>query len=80
MTTKRIIPIAALLLLLAACDTKTCKCYIYDGTNQPYVETEYISDGTACSSLDYTRGTRYRACTEYNEPDIDPSQIGEEYT
>lgn len=80
MTTKRTIPFAAaLMLLLTACDTKSCKCYIYDGANQPYVEIEYLSDGTPCSSLDYTRTTRYRACLEYDEPDIDPSQIGEEY-
>ena len=77
---KRIIPFAAaLLLLFTACDTKSCKCYIYDGTSEPYLETDYVSEGTACSTLDYTRGTRYRVCLEYNEPEIDPGQIGQEY-
>ena len=77
---KRILPIAAVLLLFAtACDSKSCKCYVYDGTNEPYRETEFVAEGSACSSLDYSRGTRYRVCLEYDEPDIDPSQIGQEY-
>lgn len=77
---KRILPLAAALLLLAAaCDSKSCKCYVYDGTNDPYREIDYVSEGSACSTLDYTRGTRYRVCLEYEEADIDPSQIGQEY-
>ena len=80
MKLKRILTIAApTLLLLASCDTKTCKCYIYNGNNSPYIEQEYISEGTSCSSLDYDRGTQWRTCLEYNEPDIDPNDIGQEY-
>ena len=75
---KIIIP-AALLLLLASCDTKTCKCYTYNGMNTPTMEYEYISEGNSCSTLDYTHGTQYRTCLEYNEPDIDPGDIGQEY-
>ena len=43
------------------------------------MEYEYISEGNACSTLDYTHGTQYRICTEYNEPEIDPNEIGQEY-
>lgn len=76
----KIIASAALLLMLyASCDTKTCKCYIYNGTNPAYMEYEYISEGNSCSSLDYNHGTQYRTCLEYNEPDIDPGEIGQEY-
>ncbi|MCR4816700.1 MAG: hypothetical protein K5842_05905 [Bacteroidales bacterium] len=77
---KKLLTIAApTLLLLASCDTKTCKCYIYNGNNNPYIEQEYVSEGTSCSSLDYDHGTQYRTCLEYNEPDIDPNDIGQEY-
>jgi hypothetical protein len=69
----------AMIAVLASCDTKSCKCYIYDGNNPAQRVTEYIDDGTPCGTLDYTRGKRYRICTEYNEQDIDPSQIGQEY-
>ena len=44
---KKVLTIAApTLLLLASCDTKTCKCYIYNGNNNPYIEQEYVSEGT----------------------------------
>ena len=78
---KLILSIAALAaaISLASCDSKMCKCYIYNGQNTPYVETEYVQEGTACSALDYNRGTQYRTCLEYNEPDIDPNGIGQEY-
>lgn len=66
-------------LLMASCDTKSCKCYVYDGVSTPYMETDYVSEGTPCSSLSYNRGTQYRECLEYNEPDIDPNEIGQEY-
>lgn len=72
--------IAILLLMAAAsCDTKSCKCYMYDGNNTPQRVIEYIDEGSPCATLDYDRGTRYRVCTEYNEPDIDPNDIGQEY-
>ena len=60
---KLILSIASLAaaISLASCDSKMCKCYIYNGQNTPYVETEY------------------RTCLEYNEPDIDPNGIGQEY-
>lgn len=71
--------LATLVALATGCDTKSCKCYYYDGINNPYMEIEYVSEGSSCSSLDYNRGTQYRLCTEYNEPTIDPGDIGEEY-
>ena len=67
------------ILLLSACNSKTCKCYIYNGTSTPYEATEYVSDNEPCSVLDYTRGVQYRTCLEYNERDIDPHDIGQEY-
>ncbi len=79
--TSKITAIAAvgILALLSSCDTKTCKCYVYNGNNTPYLEQEYVSEGTPCSSLDFQQGTRYRTCIEYNERDIDPNDIGQEY-
>lgn len=68
-----------MLAVASSCDTKSCKCYVYDGTNPAYRTTEYIDDASPCASLDYNRGTRYRMCLEYNEPDIDPNEIGQEY-
>lgn len=69
----------AILLLQSACDTKSCRCYIYDGVNSPYKDIEYVAEGTSCSSLDYQNGKRYRYCTEMSDPDINPGEIGEEY-
>lgn len=66
-------------ILTASCDSKTCKCYLYNGVNTPYMEYEYVSEGTPCTSLDYDRTGQYRKCIEYNEPDIDPTEIGQEY-
>ena len=74
-----LIPAALMIIALASCDTKTCKCYIYNGANTPYMEYEYIAEGNSCATLDYNRGTQYRQCIEYNEPDIDPGDIGQEY-
>lgn len=68
-----------LLFLAVSCDTKTCKCYTYNGLNTPTMDYEYISEGNSCSTLDFNRGTQYRTCLEYNEPDIDPNDIGQEY-
>ena len=78
---KIIIPTIAVVLvaLAVSCDTKACKCYIYDGVNRPERVVEYVDESSPCSTLDYSRGTRYRICTEYNEPDIDPNEIGQEY-
>lgn len=70
---------AGMAALLGSCDSKSCRCYYYDGVNPAYTETEYVSDGSACSSLDYHRGTQYRTCTEMDEPYIDPGDIGQEY-
>ena len=67
------------LLATMSCDTKSCKCYYYNGNSTPYMEIEYVSEGTSCSSLDYERTTQYRQCLEYNEPDIDPGDIGQQY-
>ncbi len=69
----------ALVAIFASCDTKSCRCYIYDGVNTPYKEIEYVAEGTSCSSLDYQRGKQYRYCTEMSDPDINPGEIGEEY-
>lgn len=69
----------AILLAVSSCDTKSCKCYVYDGTNAAQRVIEYVDDASPCASLDYSRGTRYRICIENNEPDIDPSQIAQEY-
>ena len=44
---------------------------IYDG--------QYSIDERCVLQLDYDRGTQYRQCIEYNEPDIDPGDIGQEY-
>lgn|GEM_PF-1103674 len=80
MKTKKYYLVALLAFVaLASCDTKTCKCYVYNGNNTPYIEQEYISEGSPCSSLDYQQGTRYRTCIEYTERDIDPNDIGQEY-
>ena len=68
-----------MIIALASCDTKTCKCYIYNGANTPYTQYEYIAEGNTCSTPAYNRGTQYRTCLEYNEPDIDPNDIGQEY-
>lgn len=68
-----------LLTMVTSCDTKSCKCYVYDGNNTPQRVIEYVDESSPCSSLDYNRNTRYRTCLEYNEPDIDPTQIGQEY-
>ena len=75
---KIILPLIAI-ALLAACDTKSCKCYVYDGTNTPQRVIEYVDESSPCSSLDYKNSTRYRYCLEYGEEDIDPSEIGQEY-
>ncbi len=79
---KRIIfslALLALAALMASCDTKSCKCYVYNGVNTPSLEIEHVSSGSPCSSLDYQRGTQYRTCLEYNEQDINPGEIGQEY-
>lgn len=78
---KLIIPfcLIAFCLMLGACDSKSCKCYVYNGVNTPTIEIQYVSSGSPCSSLDYQRGTQYRTCLEYNEQDIDPNDIGREY-
>ena len=68
-----------MLMAAVSCDTKSCKCYIYDGNNAPQRVIEYVDEGKLCSSLDYSRGTRYRTCLEYNEQDINPDDIGQEY-
>lgn len=71
--------LVVMIAVMTSCDTKTCKCYINDGINPVDRVTEYVDEGTACSTLDYDRGNRYRICLENNEPDIDPSQIGQDY-
>ena len=71
--------LAIIVLALVSCDTKACKCYNYNGASQPYMDTEYVSDGTSCSALDRSSGHTYRVCLEYNEQEIDPGQIGQEY-
>ncbi|MCR5064544.1 MAG: hypothetical protein K6A67_02135 [Bacteroidales bacterium] len=78
---KLVIPTIAIIMLaiMASCNTKSCKCYIYDGVNRPERVIEYVDESSPCSSLDYTRTPRYRMCTEYNEPDINPDDIGQEY-
>lgn len=79
---KKVILISLIALFACAvssCDSKSCRCYIYDGVNPVYKEIEYVSDGTACSSLNYRNGNKYRSCVEMNEPDIDPNEIGQEY-
>lgn len=68
-----------ILAIMASCNTKSCKCYIYDGVNTPERVIEYVDESKPCSSLDYTRTPRYRTCIEYNEPDINPGDIGQEY-
>ena len=73
------IGLATAALLFAACDSKSCKCYYYDGVNEPYAGTEYTDEGNACSSLDYSRNNNYRLCTEMSEPDIDPASIAWPY-
>lgn len=65
-------------LALSSCDMKHCKCYVYDGTSV-VATSEYVSEGSACASLDYQNGTHYRRCIEDSEPDIDPGSIGREY-
>ncbi|MBP5190499.1 MAG: hypothetical protein J6031_06250 [Bacteroidales bacterium] len=67
------------MMFFASCDTKTCKCYTYNGVSTPTMDYEYISEGNSCSTLDYNHGTQYRTCLEYNEPDINPDDIGQEY-
>jgi len=69
----------AVAMLMASCDSKSCKCYVYNGVNTPTVEIQYVSSSSPCSSLDYQSGTRYRTCLEYNEQDVDPNAIGREY-
>mgnify|MGYP006988847054 CR=1 FL=1 len=79
---RKILSLSAMVLITfmaTSCDTKSCKCYYYDGTNPAYMETEYVSEGTACSTLDYQRGNQYRTCLEMSEADIDPGSIGREY-
>ncbi|MCR4829590.1 MAG: hypothetical protein K5864_09045 [Bacteroidales bacterium] len=63
---------------LTSCDTKPCKCYFYNGMNWSQ-EIEYVTEGSSCSTLDYTNGNRQRLCLEEHEPDIDPGSIGREY-
>lgn len=65
--------------LMTSCDTKACRCYIYDGVNPVERVTEYVDAASSCYTLDYTRGKRYRTCTEYNDQDINPDDIGQEY-
>ena len=78
---KLVIPTIAIIMLaiMASCNTKSCKCYIYDGVNSPERVIEYVDESSPCSTLDYTRTPRYRMCTEYNEPVINPDDIGQEY-
>lgn len=71
--------IAIVMTTLSSCDMKSCKCYVYNGNNTPERMIEYVDEGKSCTTLDYNRGTRYRICLEYNEPDIDPNDIGQEY-
>jgi len=71
---------ATLLMLATSCEpSKTCKCYIYNGAETPYVQLEYISTGSSCSGLDYERGNSYKKCLEYDEADIDPNDIAQGY-
>lgn len=70
---------AAAMPLIASCDTKACRCYVYDGQNPTYIVTNYVDEGVSCSTLDYNRSTQYRICTEMSDPEIDPGQIGREY-
>lgn len=65
-------------IALSSCDSKRCKCYYYDGVHWSQ-ESEYVSEESSCSSLDFTNGMRQRLCLEENEPDIDPSAIGRDY-
>ncbi|MBP5548791.1 MAG: hypothetical protein J6X58_07890 [Bacteroidales bacterium] len=72
------VAIMSAFLAMVSCDTKSCKCYVYNG-NSTIKEIEYVSQDQSCSSLDFTRGNAYRFCTEYNEPDIDPDDIARPY-
>ena len=67
------------ILAVSSCDTKTCKCYYYDGVNPAYMEYEYTNESNSCSYLDYKHNLSYRKCIEYNEPDLDPGSIAEEF-
>lgn len=70
---------ASILLSFASCESKSCKCYVLNG-DQYVRETDYVDESSACGSLDryYSNGKPSRLCTEYNEPDIDPNDIGVE--
>lgn len=71
--------VVTVVALLNGCDTKSCRCYYYDGVNDAYMDYEYVSDNTPCSSLDYERNHSFRMCTEMSEPEIDPHDIGQDY-
>lgn len=77
---KKIMLLLSAVVLLAAtesCDTKACKCYVRSGDGGVQ-EIDYVDEGTSCSTLDrYTSGNKpVRICTEYNERDLDPDDIG----
>ena len=69
---------AFIAMLLCSCDDKPCKCYTYNGATV-YSETKYVGYSSSCSALDYSQGNNYRVCLEYDEADIDPDDIGQEY-
>ncbi len=71
--------IAVATMIFSSCDTKECKCYVYDGVHAPYMESQYVSYDNSCSVRDYRNGTQYRYCLEMDEPDINPGEIGQEY-
>ena len=74
-----ILIIASTLLLLSACSTKPCRCYLLTKWgNVPVTET-YIDKNTPCSELGYSKmnpdDSSYRYCTETEDPEMDTMDI-----
>lgn len=64
---------AMALLTLASCDTKQCRCYEYNGVRWVKEYTSTIA-GVSCQDLN----TSTYQCDEITDPEIDPSDIGED--
>ncbi len=69
----------AVLMALAACNSKSCRCYLLTRWGNVVVEETYIDQNTACAELGYSTmnayDSSYRYCTDIDTPPIDTMDI-----
>ena len=68
---KKLLLIAICTLVLASCDSKSCRCYELVGSRWTGPNTTIAAAGTRCSELN----SPTRKCNEMDDPIIDPSDI-----